>query len=219
MAFCVFCGARLAAAAVFCGQCGNRVGGTPAAAPAPAPVVASRASLKLARLPLRPWVLVALAGAAALLGIAFGFFTAGDETDGFTSAAQASAIASRGEPAFWVLADGPISPGEDVHRVELWYYPDEAIGLRFVDGVETGHVSGEIGFVPGRRLSVSPGQLHRDLSRTETEALLGEAGVALDMDSDYPGSSAFFYRKSALLVTYLGDRFFTAQMYHPGETN
>ena len=43
-------------------------------------------------------------------------------------------ISAQGQPPLWLLTDGPIKPGGDIHRVELWLYPTTSTQFNFIDG-------------------------------------------------------------------------------------
>lgn len=196
--------------AVFCAACGFEFGNV--AVPADSGRPSHRTWI-----PFGMRTLVGLIAAVAVAGAALGVVSRwGDDTLDPT-ADQREVLDTLGVPPIWIVGDGPVAPGEDAHRIESWFYPAEGRVVRFVDGrlLDSRPVSAA-GW-PAYELQVDPARLHRELSRDEVEGLLGETGVPLPgVKSPYPGSEAFFYRATGLLVTYLDGRFFTAQHHVAG---
>jgi hypothetical protein len=136
------------------------------------------------------------------------------EEPDFTSDRQEQRVAELGWPDAWLVAHGPIEPGGDVHRSETWIYSERGLVLRFVDGAEV-LPPGEIepAAMPGRS-AVHPTRFHRGLALDDIEQRLDEEGTRIEpFDSPYPGSEAYLFARSALLITLVDGRFFTAQTY------
>jgi hypothetical protein len=152
-------------------------------------------------------LLVVAAGGGVLSGV-----LADREPRGPTHADVA--LERYGEPrAFW-LVDDPGTPGEDDDlRVEQWLYPEAGVVLTFCDGRLVGEQ--EVTFTQELvQTPISPTTLSRRMRRDEVEKLLSEQGEPLaGVKSPYPELRAYQYPRSRLLVGYLDDRLFTAQVY------
>lgn len=158
-------------------------------------------------------------GAVAVLGAVFGVASGWGDGALEPSDDQRAALDEHGLPPIWVLADGPVDPGGDAHRIESWFYPAQGRVLRFVDGKALDSRAFSGAGWPQYELQVDPTRLHRELSRDDVERLLGETGAAVPgVQGPYAGSEAYFYRLTGLLVTYLDGRFFTAQHHVAGGT-
>lgn len=124
------------------------------------------------------------------------------------------ALERYGEPgAFW-LVDDPGTPGtSDDLRAEQWFYPEAGVVLTFYDGRLVGEQ--EVTFAQElARTPVSPTTLSRQMRRDEVEMLLSEQGEPLaGVKSPYPELRAYRYPSNHLLIGYMDDRFFTAQVY------
>jgi len=160
-----------------------------------------------------PWPFIAaVLGVAALAGAWAAL--ASREADDYSSARQAARARELGWPDAWLVAHGPIEPGGEVHRTETWFYSDRGLVLRFVDGAEVLPPAGTSLPDLAGRSTVHPTEFHHGLDLDDIERRLGEEGARIDpFESPYPGSEGYLFARSALLITLIDGRFFTAQTY------
>lgn len=128
---------------------------------------------------------------------------------------QQAALAEYGEPPTFWLTDGPGTPGEqDFVRVEQWLFPEAGLVITYVDGLETERFDVTFSGPPSGASSVGPTDLHRGMSRSDVEGLLGETGVMLDADgAGYPEFESYGYAGNQLLIGYSQGRLLTAMTY------
>jgi len=149
-----------------------------------------------------------------VLGAGVGWLQAVSSSVDIEGTSAGLAIQTYGEPqAFW-LTDGPGTPGDDDNlRVEQWLYPDAGMMLLFYDGQLA--VEDQVTFsqdVPVTQ--ISPTSLSRWMRRGDVESMLGEQGQPLgNANSPYPGTEAYAYPRSHLLIGYLDGMFLSAQTY------
>lgn len=161
-----------------------------------------------------PWpYLAAVIVFAGALG--FAFAVGNREEQSYESDRQAALAKDIGWPDGWMVADGPIDPaGDESHRTETWFYSDRGVAVRFVDGAEVVPPVEIDGALVGSRNEVRPTAFHRGMTLEDVEERLGERGTPIEpFDSPYAGSKGYMFIRSALLITTLDGRFFTAQTY------
>ncbi len=150
--------------------------------------------------------LAVLVGAVAALGMR--------EEPAYSSDRQQRLAANIGWPDGWIVADGPIEPGGESHRTETWLYASRGVAVRFLDGAEVKPPVPIDGALVGSRSEVRPSAFHRGMNLADIEQRLGEEGARLEpFESPYSGSEGYMFVRSALLITILDGRFFTAQTY------
>lgn len=218
----------------FCPSCGGRLEVLPEQMPSPrvpaphaaaaAPEGKSGALPRWMAVSLKIWVVAAII--AAMLGAVGGWLSGrgGPRTvdagrprgNGWSLTSEQKAVSDKlGRPQVFTVADGPLSPGGEQHRTELWLYKGERVQYTFFDGREVTRTPAiEKAYPPDCPGKVAPWDLHSGLSRGEVESLLGEQGEHLETTtSPYPDSVSYRYVRNRLLIGYLGDRFFAAQSY------
>jgi hypothetical protein len=166
----------------------------------------------------RRWLVVAvvwivLLGIGGLAGFAYGFFNGPGPGVTLPSDDEEAVIAEYGEPPAFVVADGPLGPGEDAARLEQWFYSDAGLIVVFLDGrkVSEDFFTPE-GDYPPR--SCSPADFTRSLRARDVEELLGEPGVPVpEVETAFDDYEAFAYQESGVVVGYLDGWFYTAQTY------
>jgi hypothetical protein len=153
---------------------------------------------------------------AVVIGGTAGAVTADPSILPYQSEAQAEILASTGPPDQWLLADGPIKPGGEVHRIETWIHQDAA-GSRYykwLDGVllEQGTLS-----APARERDPAlpaPNQLHRGMDIDAALEVLGEEPLYVTFpDAPFELSLAYLFEESQLVLTFFEDRLLTAQTW------
>jgi hypothetical protein len=145
-----------------------------------------------------------------------GFFLRSSDDSGYPTADQRQTVEELGEPVAWFLADGPISPGGDIHRVETWFYAEHNTAVRFLDGTRLGDSPAQLAIIPRPERAALPHEFDRSMDREAVESALGDSGLPIDgFSSEYAGSTAYFFPRSGLLISFVSGRLFTVQTYVP----
>jgi hypothetical protein len=157
------------------------------------------------------WIAVlALSGTAAF---AYGFINGPGPGPVIPSADQQAVLDEFGSPPAFVVADGPLGPGEQSSRMEQWLYSDAGIRLFFVNGRKypDDYFTPESEFA---KHACSPTDFNRSMRVRDVEQLLGETGVPVPgVETAFKSHDAFAYRKNRVLVGYLDGWFYSVQTY------
>jgi hypothetical protein len=150
---------------------------------------------------------------SAVIGAAIGFFTA---ELSYPSPDQQVILNELGQPPVWFLSDGPVKPGDDIHRMEFWFYPDSDVWLSFIDGYSLDRVEGELNARSGEVVpDIDPCSLNRTMTRDDVEVILGENSMYLsEFECDvFENTEAYYFPDSSMLVIFLDDTFYYAETY------
>jgi hypothetical protein len=147
------------------------------------------------------------------VGAAYGYLTGPGGSPSVPSPDQEVTLDEFGPPPVFVVADGPLAPGEEFARAETWGYPEAGVRHDFLDGL---FIGGHVVEVDDRytATSYSPAEFTRDLRRGDVEDLVGESGVLLPpIESEFDDLESYAYPGARLIVTYLDGWLYIVQTY------
>ncbi len=122
-------------------------------------------------------------------------------------------IEQHGYPHTWWVADGVNTDGQPPVRAEQWFYPDEGVGIWFIDGWR----GPEEYFTPEDSIvdsytDVTPTDLNRSMSLDEVDLGIGAERQPLPpVTTEIGDLETWAYPQAGLLVQVLDGRFFSAQ--------
>jgi hypothetical protein len=181
------------------------VGYAPPAFPQPAPARRAFPWKKF----VAAWIVLLLLGASG--GFAYGFYFGPGPGPDVPTDDQNAVIDTYGDPAAFVVADGPVGPGEDSARMEQWSY--SGVTVYFVNGRKAAEEQTTLSGVnpdPG----APPWDFDRSMKSGDVEDLLGEEGVEVpDVETDFKDYHAYAYENSRLIVGYLDGWVYSVQTY------
>jgi hypothetical protein len=176
------------------------------------------------------WLVVLIVGVVA--GFLYGFYTISPQetpapavkhpvkvtvsSSPYSSADQRAILNELGSPPSWILVDGPIKPGGEVHRVESWIYPVADTMCDFIDGRLTERTDVSLDPISQNDTpKIGPGALTGDMTLAEVRSLLDEDGEPVEpVDiEEYPDCRAYHFPENKLVISFLDDNLFTAQTY------
>jgi hypothetical protein len=181
--------------------------------------VASRIGGKLPGHPVARWGI--LFGGALLLAVVLGGLagavTADPSMQPYESSAQESLLqGGAGPPDQWILADGPVKPGGEIHRTETWVYQDgeRSRFYQWLDGrlIEDGP-SPPTAYERDPNLP-GPNRFHRGMSIQDVMKILDEEPTWITVDeAPFELSKVYLFEKSQLVISFHEDRLLTVQTW------
>lgn len=163
---------------------------------------------------------------ALVLGALVGAVTASPSTQPYESGMQTRilqdrstlglALAGAGAPDQWVVADGPVKPGGDTHRIEVWVYElgEDSWYVTWLNGVAV-----NLGRAPSsgyeRDESLpTPNRFHRGMTVDDVMEILDEEPTYLVVeDEPFRPSTTYLFKRAQLAMSFYEDRLLTVQTW------
>jgi pSer/pThr/pTyr-binding forkhead associated (FHA) protein len=170
--------------------------------------------LGISRALIVKWVITLVL--SAIIGGAIGFFNTESTAQTYPSTGQQDILAELGEPPLWVLTDGPLKPGGDIHRMECWIYPGSDVRISFANGYLLDRFEQDLNAESSWGTNVfNPCSLDHTMTFEDVQLLLGEQGICIDeyVCNVFEGNKAYYFSNNRLLITFIDGHFFYAETY------